>query len=100
MAKTIRVSLNEDVERVLEQLKGQYPALDYAEILKLGLSELYWKQELASRRLWAETLPELELSNEERAALTEILSEADDKIRSDGAKVMSADEIVAEALKH
>lgn len=45
MATTVRISLNEDVEHILESLKGDYPALDYPEIFKLGLSELYRKRE-------------------------------------------------------
>ena len=49
---TIRISLNEDVERILEALKGEYPALNYPELFKLGLSELYRKRELESRRGW------------------------------------------------
>lgn len=42
---TIRISINEDIERILESLKGEYPALDYPELFKLGLSELYRKKE-------------------------------------------------------
>lgn len=42
---TIRISLNEDIERILESLKLEYPALDYPELFKLGLSELYRKNE-------------------------------------------------------
>ena len=42
---TIRISLNEDIERILESLKSDYPTLDYPELFKLGLSELYRKRE-------------------------------------------------------
>ena len=42
---TIRISLNDDIERILESLKSDYPALDYPELFKLGLSELYRKRE-------------------------------------------------------
>ena len=92
MVKTIRVSVNEDVERLLEALKREYPALDYAEILKLGLSELYRKRELAARQAWSDGLPELELSDAERDELTEALDEAN---REPGKK-LSLEELKAE----
>lgn len=74
---TIRISVSEDIERILESLKSEYPTLDYPELFKLGLSELYRKRELESRKTWAESLPELALSVAERDALTEALNEAD-----------------------
>ena len=92
MVKTIRVSVNEDVERLLEALKRDYPALDYAEILKLGLSELYRKRELAARQVWSDSLPELELNDAERDEVTEALNEAD---REPGKK-LSLEELKAE----
>ena len=42
---TVRIGLNEDIERILKSLKRDYPTLDYAELFKLGLSELYRKRE-------------------------------------------------------
>jgi hypothetical protein len=65
MATSIRITINEDVERVLETLKGEYPALDYPELFKLGLSELYYKRELEARERWAKNLPILDISQEE-----------------------------------
>lgn len=47
---TIRVSLNEDVERLLEDLKQDYPALDYPEPFKLALSELHRRRILERSR--------------------------------------------------
>ena len=90
MVKTIRVSVNEDVERLLEALKREYPALDYAEILKLGLSELYRKRELAARQAWSDGLPTLDISKEEAQEITEA--------RKEKGRIMSVDEIMAEAL--
>lgn len=90
MAKTIRVSVNEDVERLLEALKCEYPALDHAEILKLGLSELYRKHELETRQAWSEGLPELELTDEEAQDIAEA--------RKEKGRIMSVDQIMAEAL--
>lgn len=60
MASSIRVTLNSDVERVLERLKGFYPTLDYPELFKLGLSELYRKEALERRERWSDALPQLE----------------------------------------
>ncbi|CAN5811075.1 hypothetical protein BH24DEI2_BH24DEI2_11190 [soil metagenome] len=92
MVKTIRVSVNEDVERLLEAMKLEYPALDYAEILKLGLSELYRKHELAARQIWRDSLPELELTDEEAQDIAEA--------RKEKGRIMSVDEIMAEALSN
>jgi len=94
MGKTIRVSVNEDVERLLDAMKFQYPALDHAEILKLGLSELYWKHELETRQNWIDSLPELELTNAERNELTEALNEADEATRIGKTKSMTVDELI------
>lgn len=99
MAKTIRLSINDDVESLLQELKRQYPALDYPEILKLALSELYRKQELEARNNWAAALPELPLTDYERARLDNALNEADDEIRREQARVLSVKDIMAEATK-
>ena len=80
MASSIRISINDDIERILEHLKRDYPALDYPELFKLGLSELYRKGELEARARWAASLPELELSDEARTKLTEALDEADQEV--------------------
>lgn len=95
MASTIRITLNSDVERVLEQLKGFYPTLDYPELFKLGLSELYRKEELERRERWSETLPLLELSEAEQASLLEALAEADEAVAHGTVKPMSAAELMA-----
>jgi hypothetical protein len=90
---TIRISLNEDIERILESLKSDYPALDYPELFKLGLSELYRKRELESRKAWAESMPELVLTDAERDELSEALDEADEASER-GKKAMSVDELM------
>jgi hypothetical protein len=98
MASTIRITINEDVERVLERLKGDYPTLDYPELFKLGLSELYRTRERAARAAWMESLPTLELNKKEREELSQALKEADDYTRTGKAKGMTVDEILAAAL--
>jgi hypothetical protein len=72
---SIRISINEDIERILESLKGDYPTLDYPELFKLGLAELYRKRELEARQRWAESLPTLEVSGEEAASIAEARKE-------------------------
>ena len=94
MTKTIRVSVNEDVERLLDAMKQDYPALDHAEILKLGLSELYRKRELETRQAWIDSLPELELTDAERDELTEALKEADEAKKRGETKSMTVDELM------
>lgn len=93
--KTIRVSVNDDVERALAAMKQEYPALDEAEILKLGLSTIYREWELKTRQAWIDSLPTMELTDEEQASLTEALKEA----KHDKGKIMTPEEIVAEALR-
>ena len=90
MTKTIRVSVNDDVERLLDAMKHEYPALDHAEILKLGLSELYRKRELETRQAWIDSLPTMEISEEEAKELAEA--------RKEEGTIMSVDEIMAQAL--
>jgi hypothetical protein len=87
---SIRISLNEDIERVLEALKRDYPTLDYPELFKLGLSELYRKHELETRQTWLDSLPTLEISEEEAHKITEA--------RQETGQVMSVDEILAASL--
>ena len=95
MTSTIRISVNSDVERVLEQLKGFYPTLDYPELFKLGLSELLRKEELERRERWSASLPLLELSESERASLLGALAEADEAVAGDAEKPVSVAELMA-----
>lgn len=91
---TIRISINEDIERILESLKGEYPALDYPELFKLGLSELYRKREFETRQAWMARLPSLELSDEEQDSLDEAFAE----LETGKGKIMTVDEVMAEVL--
>lgn len=72
---SIRISINDDIERILESLKGDYPTLDYPELFKLGLSELYRKRELETRQAWIDSLPTLAISEEEAASIAEARKE-------------------------
>lgn len=89
---SIRITINEDIERILKSLKGEYPTLDYPELFKLGLAELYHKRELEARELWAESLPVLELSEEEQDNLAAALDEAN----REPARVLSLEQLKAE----
>ncbi len=85
--------MNEDVERLLEIMKQDYPALDYAEILKLGLSELYRKREKENRQAWIDSLPTMQLTEEQQIDLAEAIKEADEN----PGQIMTPEEILAEA---
>jgi hypothetical protein len=95
MVDSIHIIIDDDTERLLKSLKEDYPTLDAAELFKLGLFELSRKQELEQRKRWAESLPTLELSDEEQAELAEALAEAD---REPG-RIMTVDELIEEALR-
>jgi hypothetical protein len=76
MATSIQVKLNEDIEALLVDLKRDYPALDYSEILKLALSDYYrrHKQAMAEEErlrfmAWENDLPAMELSDEEKRSI-------------------------------
>jgi len=94
--KTIRVSINADVAHLLEAMKEEYPALNYAEILKLGLSELYRKHELEKRQAWIDSLPTLELNEEQQAELDEAMREAKEEMAKGNIRSMTVDEIMAQ----
>lgn len=95
MASSIRITLNSDVERVLEQLKDFYPTLDYPELFKLGLSELYRKEEFERRERWSDTLPLLELSEAEQASLLDAITEADEAVAKGEVKPASVTELMS-----
>ena len=78
---------------MLERPKQRYPALDQPELFKLGLAELDRKVKLQRRKEWAESLPILKLIKEEQRELSEALDEAD----RDEDRIMSVEEIMAEA---
>jgi hypothetical protein len=82
MAASIRITINEDLERVLESLKGQYPTLDYPELFKLGLAELYHKRELEARERWAASLNELDIREEEASSIADARKEPSSKAMS------------------
>jgi hypothetical protein len=98
MATTVRITINDDLGRVLETLKGYYPTLDYTELFKLGLSELYNKRASAAHDRWLESLPTLELSEKDKIELKKTIAEADNFIRSGKAKAKTVNEIMNEAL--
>ena len=75
MATLVKISINDDVARVLERLKGEYPTLDAPELFKLGLAELDRKREVEARRRWTESLPTLQISAEEAASIAEARQE-------------------------
>jgi hypothetical protein len=63
------IEITKDVEALLEAARKENPARSDAEILKRALSGFYHEQELERRRKWAEGLPTLELSDEEKRSV-------------------------------
>ncbi|MGL4609040.1 MAG: hypothetical protein ACRCYY_05055 [Trueperaceae bacterium] len=98
MATTVRITINDDLGRVLETLKGDYPTLDYSELFKLGLSELYHKSGQAARERWLEQLPSLELTKKESEELKKTLADANTQHRLGKAKPRSVKSIMDAAL--
>ena len=85
MATMIRISVNDNIEGLLKDLKEDYPALDYSEIFKLGLSELYNQQkerhlrrELERRQIWSDSLPMMEISEEQARSIAKGRQEIED----------------------
>lgn len=85
----VKISVNEEIARVLDRLKREYPTLDYPELFKLGLAELDRKRALEARRRWSESLPIMQVSEEEAASIAEARAE----IRASGREPMTAEEL-------
>ena len=94
MATLVKISVNDDIAKVLERLKQRYPTLDSPELFKLGLAELDRKAEQERRKAWADSLPVLELSEEEKASLDEAFAERE----AGKGKIMTLEELKAEVL--
>lgn len=94
MASVVKISITEDVARALEQVKHRYPTMSDSELFRLGLAELSFKAEMEQRQAWLDSLPTLELSNIEQDELTKALKASE----QDAGKLMTPEEIVAEAL--
>ena len=101
MATMIRISINDSIETLLKDLKEDYPALDYSEILKLGLSELHNQQkekhlrsELERRQIWADNLPTLKISKKQAKSIAKGRQEIEDGDYS----ILSIDDLIAESL--
>lgn len=90
MATLVKISINEEIARVLERLKGEYPTLSAPELFKLGLAELDRKRELEARKHWAESLPTLEISEVEAKSIAEA--------REEKGRIMTPSELIAGAL--
>ena len=95
MATLVKISVNDEIAKVLERLKQRYPTLDSPELFKLGLAELDRKAEQERRKAWAESLPILELSEEEKASLDEAFAELD----AGKGEVMTVEAFMAEVTE-
>ena len=84
--KTVQLSLDDRTSALLER-SGVAPD----EIFRLGLEALARRRELEAQESWSDSLPELELSEEERRDLAEAINEADAGLT----KPMTFEEITA-----
>lgn len=71
------IKVTKDVEQLLQALKRKHPELGEAEILQRALSDLKQQLELERRREWADSLPELEIPEEEARSIVEARKEVD-----------------------
>lgn len=94
MAASVKISINDEIATVLERVRRQYPTLDTPELFKLSLAEFDRMLELRRRKAWADSLPVLELSEEEHASLDEAYAELD----AGKGKIMTIEELKAEAM--
>lgn len=93
--KTIRIQVGKDMEQILGALKKRYPLLGNVEIIKLSLSDFYHEEHrqplggaMGGYRRTLEQLPELDLTDEERDAVTAAVDEAE----RDQGVILSAEE--------
>jgi hypothetical protein len=70
------IQITKEIEELLGALRKEDPAMSDAEILERALLELHRQRELERRRAWAASLPILELSVEEAAAIAQARKEA------------------------
>lgn len=95
MASVVKISISGEVEHTLERLKNHYSDLSESEIFCLGLAELDYKAEMEERQAWIDSLPILELSDEEQESLTEALKELEREKKEGTLKAMNFDELMA-----
>lgn len=72
MVKTVRLSLDEQAAELLKRAEAQP-----ADVFRLGLAELERRLESETYEAWVDSLPELELSEEDLNELDEALKEAE-----------------------
>lgn len=67
---TIRLSLNEELRSVLDDIKQSYPLLEYPEIMRMALSSYYQKFQEQRRREWEKNLPVRKATAEEEKCIS------------------------------
>lgn len=67
----IRITMDSQLEEILLSLqKNNFPLLKYPEIIRVAVGEYYTKREKEKRKEWEESLPIIELNEEESAELS------------------------------
>lgn len=95
----IRISKTKELDAVLHLLKGDFTLLSDAEIVKLALSDLYHKQLAEKIQKWEQSLPMMELSDEEQESLTAAIKSFEREKKAGKLKPMTADEVMDEIRK-
>ena len=65
-----------------------------SDIFRLGLAELEHKAELEERQAWIDSLPTLELTDEQQDSLTEGIKELEREKKAGTLKAMNVDEVM------
>jgi len=89
MATLVKISINDDIAAALSRVKKEYPTLDTPELFKLALAELDRKVWRERRKRWEDSLPIMELTEEQQIELQKAIDEADKKRAAGGMEAMN-----------
>ena len=89
MATLVKISINDDIAAALSRVKKEYPTLDTPELFKLSLAELDRKVWRERRKRWEDSLPIMELTEEQQIELQKAIDEADKERVAGGMKAMN-----------
>ena len=92
----IRINKTKEISNALRALQSMFLFLDEASIMKLALSRFYEEEMQKRRDEWVNSLPVMELSDEEQASLTEGILSLEQAKKEGTLKPMTADELMNE----
>ncbi len=94
--KQIRINKTRQVEEFLNALRMQYKLLSDAELMKVALSLAYDFLQRKRIDAWIDSLPTIELTDEEQESLSEGIRSLNEERAKGGIRTMSVEEIMAE----